>query len=546
MEIGILLTSLWLGILTSISPCPLTTNIAAVSYVGQKIGKPYYVLLAGVFYTLGRTALYTILGVALSFSFSSIPFVSHFLQNNMAYFVATVLIFVGLMILGIIKIKIPRLALKENAQKRIEKQGLLGAFSLGFLFALALCPVSAALFLGNLIQTKGNILSLVLYGIGTGLPVLVLAFVLAFSIKNIAKVHSKIVLFEKYARKLTGLVFVVGGCYYLLSTLGISLNIFALFTLLADFLVYHLLALDAHSHLAEALHFFIEDVTKIFFLMTAMTTIVSFFRSRLNPEKVRHYLEGKPKWLAYILAVFLGAITPFCSCSSIPLFIGFVEAGIPFGITMAFLITSPMINEIAILILASAVGWQLAVIYVITGMSIGLIGGIIMEKFKLEKYVEGYVYDIQMGKQKVGGSQEQTFAERLSYAWGYAKGIVKKIWLYIIVGIAIGAFLHGFVPEEFFAKYTHAGNFFAVPIAVVLGIPLYSNATGVIPIAEALLGKGVPIGTVLAMMMSVVAISLPEMIILRKVLKVRLLAYFTLYLLIAFNFVGYFYNLIFS
>ncbi len=545
MEIGILITSLWLGILTSLSPCPLTTNITAISYIGQKVGKPYYVLLSGIFYTLGRTVLYTILGIVLSFSFSSIPFVSQFLQSNMPYVLAPALILVGLMILDIVKVKFPKLGLKNDSQKSREKQGLVASFLLGVFFALALCPVSAALFLGNLIQTKGNVPSLVLYGVGTGLPVLALAFILAFSIKNIVKIHSKIVFFEKWARKITGWVFVLGGIYYLITTLGLSLNVLSWFTLLADFLVYNVFQLEVGTHLAEALHFFIEDISKIFFLLTAMTTAVSFFRSQLNPEKVREYLEGKPKWLAYIMAVVLGAITPFCSCSSIPLFIGFVEAGIPFGITMAFLITSPMINEIAILVFASAVGWELAGIYVITGMSIGLVGGILMEKFGLEKYVESYVYDIRMGKQNLATKKVLTLKERMDYAWGYAKGIIKKIWLYIIIGIGVGAFLHGYVPQEFFARYTNADNLFAVPLAVVMGIPLYSNATGVIPIAQALLGKSVPIGTVLAMMMSVVAISLPEMIILRKVLKVRLLAYFTLFLFASFVVVGYLYNWIF-
>ena len=546
MGLTLILSSVWLGIMTSLSPCPLTTNVVALSYMGQKIGKPYYVLLSGLFYTLGRATLYTLLGFALSLSLASIPLVSHFLQANMVYIVAPTLILVGLVILDVLKIKLPRFFVKERLQSSLAKRGLIGSFSLGVLLALALCPVSAALFFGNLIQSQGNILALVFYGIGTGMPVLILAFVLAFSFKSVAKVYAKIGAFEKYSRKVTGLVFVVGGFYYLVTMLGLSLNILSWFTLLADLLVYHLLALDPQAHLAEALHFFIEDVSKIFFLMTVMTTVVSFFRSRLKPEKVREYLEGKPKWLAYILAVLLGAVTPFCSCSSIPLFIGFVEAGIPFGVTMAFLITSPLINEIAILVLASAVGGQLAIVYVVTGMSIGLVGGLVMEKLGLEKYVEDYVYNIKMGKQGSGSEKTLTFKQRLSYAWGYAKTILKKIWLYVIIGIGIGAFLHGFVPQEFFAKYTSAGNTFAVPLAVILGIPLYSNATGVIPIAQALLGKGVPIGTVLAMMMSVVAVSLPEMVILRKVLKVRLLAYFTLYLFVSFIVVGYLYNWIFS
>lgn len=318
------------------------------------------------------------------------------------------------------------------------------------------------------------------------------------------------------------------------------------FTILADYICFDLLDLERQTHLTEALHFFIEDVTKILFLLFVMTTIVSFFRSKLNSEKIRNYLEGKPKWLAYILAVVLGALTPFCSCSSIPLFIGFVEAGIPFGITMAFLITSPMINEIAIVIFASVVGWKLATIYVMTGMVIGLVGGILMEKLGLEKYVESYVYNIKVGKVSIKENLITNLKDRISYALEYSWEIIRKVWLYVMVGIGIGALLHGFVPEAFFAKYAGADNIFAVPLAVLIGIPLYANATGIIPIAEALIDKGVPIGTVLAMMMSVVAISLPEMIILRKVLKARLLIYFALYLLLAIIIVGYFYNFIFQ
>ncbi len=317
---------------------------------------------------------------------------------------------------------------------------------------------------------------------------------------------------------------------------------------LADFITYNLAGLSTQSHGAEALHFFVEDTTKIFFLLVTMITIVSFFRSHLEPHKVRTYLEGKPKSLAYILAVLLGAATPFCSCSSIPLFIGFIEAGIPFGVTMAFLITSPMINEIAILVFASAMGWNLTIIYIITGMTVGLIGGITMEKLGFERYIEDYAYKMRTGEdEKVSTcccckNKYMTYRQRFAYARNYAADILKKTWIYITIGIGIGAVIHGFVPESFFATYTSASNPLAVPLAVIFGIPLYSNATGIIPIAEALINKGVPIGTVLAMMMSVVAISLPEMIILRKVLKVRMLAYFIGYIFLSLITVGYLYN----
>ena len=320
------------------------------------------------------------------------------------------------------------------------------------------------------------------------------------------------------------------------------------FKALADFLTYTIIGLQEQTHTAEALHFFVEDTVKILVLLATMTTIVSYFRSHLEPEKVRTYLEGKPKAIAYVLAVLLGAATPFCSCSSIPLFIGFVEAGIPFGVTMAFLITSPMINEIAILVLAGTMGWNLTIIYVLTGMAVGLIGGILMEKLGLERYIEDEAYEMRtngMSSTCCCKNKPKTFKQRMSYALGYMIDVIRKTWLYITIGIGIGALLHGYVPESFFTTYTGANNPVAVPIAVVLGIPLYANATGIIPIAEALLGKGVPIGTVLAMMMSVVAISLPEMIILRKVLKVRMLTYFTLYIFIALIIVGYVYNAVF-
>lgn len=541
MELGLILTSVWLGILTSISPCTLTTNIAAVSYIGQKVGRPHYVMWSGLFYMLGRTTLYTLLGLLLSFGFSSIPIVSQFLQVNMPYIVAPSLIIIGLMILDILKIPGFGFNIKKSSEN--EKRGLLKSFGLGMLFAMALCPVSAALFLGNLIQTHGNVLAMILYGIGTGLPVLLFAFILAFSVKNIARIHSKIIVFEKWARKITGIVFVLGGIYYSVTTFGISLNILSWFTYLADYITYGLLSLNPTTYLSRAVHFFIEDVTKILFLLFLVTYLVSFFRSYLNPEKVRDYLKNKPKWLAYLFAVILGSVTPFCSCSSIPLFIGFVEAGIPFGVTMSFLITSPLINEVAIVILGASLGWHVTVIYLITGMTIGLIGGLIMERLHLEKYVEDYVYKIKVNKNNLTQVKE-TLRERSKYAIQYSLKIINKVWPYIIIGVGIGAFMHGFVPQSFMEKYLSSNNLLAVPMAVLLGIPLYSNAIGIIPIAEVLLTKGVPIGTVFAMMMSIVAISLPELIILRKVMKPKLLMYFALLLFIMIVFMGYFYNIV--
>lgn len=220
MEYGIILTSIWLGILTSISPCNLTTNIAAISYVGQKLGRPGHVMLSGLFYTLGRIVLYTVLGLTLSLSFSSIPSVSQFLQANMPYIVAPSLIIIGLMILNIIRFPDFGFKITKNSVGR-DKNGFLKSFYLGILFALSLCPISAALFLGNLIETQGNVLAMIVYGLGTGIPVLLVAFVLAFSVKNIASVHSKIVIFEKWARRITGILFIIAGIYYILEITGI-------------------------------------------------------------------------------------------------------------------------------------------------------------------------------------------------------------------------------------------------------------------------------------------------------------------------------------
>ena len=318
---------------------------------------------------------------------------------------------------------------------------------------------------------------------------------------------------------------------------------FIIFTRLADWLTYQILHLAPGTHLADAVHFFIEDVTKIFALLTLIVFAIGFARSLLTPERVRKVVAGRPRAVSYPMAVGLGAVTPFCSCSSVPLFIGFLEAGIPLGVTMAFLIASPMINEVAVVILAATVGWKIALLYVLAGLVVGILGGLAIEFFKLEKWVEDYVWKIRMGETEIPAPGTSLRA-RFDYALEQVREIVGRIWLYVLAGVGLGAALHGFVPQEFFVKYASADNIFAVPAAVLAGIPLYSNATGVIPIVEALLSKGVPIGTVLALMMSVAAISAPEMIILRKVLKPQLIATFAGILFVAFIGVGFLFNTI--
>jgi uncharacterized membrane protein YraQ (UPF0718 family) len=320
---------------------------------------------------------------------------------------------------------------------------------------------------------------------------------------------------------------------------------FEIFTRLADWTVTDVLALERGSKLADAVHFFVEDTTKIFVLLVVIVFVMGLFRTLLSPEKVRGYIEGTSRGVGYGLAAILGAVTPFCSCSSVPLFIGFLEGGIPVGVTMAFLITSPLVNEVAVVILGSIIGWKMTTVYVVTGISVGILGGILIDRFRMERWVEDYVWKIRMGA-VVQAEMDGSLGGRVRYAWGEVRDIVGRLWLYIVVGIAIGSVLHGYVPQELFAQYAAADNPFAVPVAVLMGLPLYSNATGIIPVAEALLAKGVPFGTVIAFMMSVVGVSPPEFIMLRKVLKPQMLFFFGGYLTIAFMVVGYLLNVIFA
>lgn len=321
------------------------------------------------------------------------------------------------------------------------------------------------------------------------------------------------------------------------------MKFFALFTKLADAIVYDVAGLDAAIPLAEALHFFVEDVSKIFFLLTSLMFVVGILRSWVSPEKIRDWLDGKPKIIAYLLAVILGAITPFCSCSSIPLFIAFLSSGIPLGVTMAFLITSPMVNEVAAVLFGEALGWGFTLSYVLVGMASGIIGGVIIDALKLERWVEPFVYE---GKKPnsccCGNKEKKKEPSRAAMAWQETYDVLKRVWIYVLIGVGIGAAIHGFVPQEWFIEHVGVDNLWAVPLAVIVAVPLYSNVTGTVPVAEVLIEKGLPVGTTLAFIMSTVAISLPELVILRKVLKPQMLAIFVLYLVVTFIIVGYGFN----
>ncbi len=317
-----------------------------------------------------------------------------------------------------------------------------------------------------------------------------------------------------------------------------------MFEAFASLLIYQILGVDPASHTGAALHFFVMDTTKIFFLLFIIIYVMGLLRAMLSPERVREYVRGKPKWLARTLAIILGAVTPFCSCSSVPLFIGFVEAGIPLGVTFSFLIASPMINEVAAVILVGILGWQLAALYIGAGLLVAYVGGVVMERFRPERWVEDYVWKIQMGEAQAI-APDNSLSGRHRFAIAEVKEIIGRIWKWVFAGVALGALFHGYVPEAWVVEYLGGkDNWFAVPGAVALGVPLYSNATGVIPLAEAMLGKGVAIGTTLALMMSIAALSLPEMLILRKVIRWPALAIYASVLAVAFTLVGWTFNLI--
>ena len=309
----------------------------------------------------------------------------------------------------------------------------------------------------------------------------------------------------------------------------------------ADYITYTLLKLEPTSHLGDALNFFIYDTLKIFLLLTTIVYVVAIIRAYFPPEKTKRILSHKREYIGNIMAALLGIVTPFCSCSAVPLFIGFVEAGVPLGVTFSFLISSPMVNEIALIMLWGLFGWKIALIYTGTGVVLAIVSGIVIGKLKMEKYVQDYVWQIKAG---TGEIVETNFQEKLIYARDYTVELLKRIWPYVIIGIALGGIVHGYIPTDFVVKYAGRDNPFAVLVAVLIGIPLYSNAAGMIPIVQALVGKGMAMGTVLAFMMSVTAISFPEAVILKNVLKMRLIYTFFGIVTVGIIIVGYLFNTI--
>lgn len=316
----------------------------------------------------------------------------------------------------------------------------------------------------------------------------------------------------------------------------------------ADWLTYDLCGLDAATRLGGALNFFVYDTVKIILLLFGISTAMGIVNAYFPIERLRAFLTNHRLYgLQYAIAALFGAITPFCSCSSIPLFIGFVKGGIPLGVTFAFLITSPLVNEVAVAMFAGTFGWAVTGIYVVSGLILGTVGGIVLGKMRLERYLSPWVRQIQQTstRQNVEWEAERlTFLQRLPTIVREAWGIVRGVLAYILVGIGIGAFMHGYVPEGFFEQFLSRGGWYSVPLCVILAVPMYANAAGIVPIVEVFVAKGIPLGTAIAFMMSVVGLSLPEATMLRKVMDWRLIAIFFTTVALFIIFSGYIFNAI--
>lgn len=318
----------------------------------------------------------------------------------------------------------------------------------------------------------------------------------------------------------------------------------------SQWITYDLFSLDKGTPLGDSVEFFFYDTAKILLLLVIMVYAIGWLRAALHVERVRDYLSGKGRGIGYFLGAGFGAITPFCSCSSIPLFLGFTAARIPLGITMSFLITSPLINEIAVVLLWGLLGWKFTLIYVVVGMFAGIMGGIIMDAIRAERWLQPFLLDamnnapVRTAAMRAGEVRKMGLMERHAFAYSETRAIFRRVWLWVIIGVGAGALLHGFVPQGWIMENLGAGQWWSVPLAVAVGIPLYTNVTGIIPVMESLLLKGLPLGTTLAFCMSTVAASLPEVLMLKQVMRWKLLAAFMGMLLVIFTLVGWLFNML--
>jgi len=305
-----------------------------------------------------------------------------------------------------------------------------------------------------------------------------------------------------------------------------------------------LIGLKRGDHLGDAIHFFLYDTPKVLLLLVGVVFVMGVVHSFISPERTRAWLAGKPLGVGNVMAASLGIVTPFCSCSAVPLFIGFLSAGVPLGVTFSFLISAPMVNEVALALLFGLFGWKVAALYLVLGLAVAIVAGLVIGKLGLEHHLEDWVRAIRVGAAPEIGDAPPTWPDRLKAGVDHVKEIVGRVWPWLIAGIAVGAGIHGYVPQDFMAAFMGKEQWWGVPAAVLLGVPMYSNAAGILPVIEALLGKGAALGTALAFMMSVIALSLPEMIILRKVLKPALIAVFACVVACGIMLVGFVFNMV--
>jgi uncharacterized membrane protein YraQ (UPF0718 family) len=328
-----------------------------------------------------------------------------------------------------------------------------------------------------------------------------------------------------------------------LAGIGLWIFVYSQLEPFSHYIAYSFFGLEKSSHGGEAVQFFVYDTPKVMMLLTLIVFVIGMIRSFFTPERTRKYLAGKRETAGNVMAALLGIVTPFCSCSAVPLFLGFVQAGVPLGVTFSFLIAAPMVNEIAVVLLYGLLGWKVAAIYLVSGLLIAMVAGWVIGRFRLEHWIEDWVQEMR-AQEALVFEAKLTWSDRLVKGKEAVKDIVGKVWIYVVAGIGVGAIIHGYVPEDFMASIMGKDAWWSVPAAVVVGIPMYSNAAGIVPVVEALLGKGAALGTVLAFMMSVIALSLPEMVILRKVLKPKLIAVFIAVVGSGILFTGYLFNLI--
>ncbi len=322
---------------------------------------------------------------------------------------------------------------------------------------------------------------------------------------------------------------------------------FVAYSHLSDFadVIVAVLGLSRETRLGEAVHFFFYDTPKVLLLLVGIVFVMGIIQTFFAPERTRALLSGKRLGIGNVLASSLGIVTPFCSCSAVPLFIGFLSAGVPLGVTFSFLISAPMVNEVALVLLFGMFGWKVAALYLAMGLLVAIVSGLVIGRLRMERYLEDWVQKIQAGQAMATSDESMRWVERFEAGWDHVKQIVGKVWFYVLLGIALGAGIHGYVPEDFMASFMGKDVWWAVPAAVLLGVPMYSNAAGIIPVVQALIGKGAALGTVLAFMMAVIALSAPEMIILRKALKPTLIATFAGVVAAGILIVGYVFNFLF-